>query len=689
MIDAFGDSPVECRRAVSPIMTTGGSPYRPRWDPVPYELRIGVAGHRHLDDPGGVTAAVKALLAQVMQVLDEASRDPFGPHGSPRSRTARFDRRVAEVLAGLTRPLAYVDARMPAVSVSPRRPESHQRTPVKLTAISSLARGADQIVARVICDVVREQPLERNRYLEAVLPMPQEIYEQDFTAPEELQEFRALLALDCGAANTHPEPTVCCPSFPSAPETGTLQLTRQDAYAAAGRHVVDTSEVLVAIWDPSRNGGPGGTEQIVREALERGRLVLWLNPSRLGDGAWLLEPAPAGDAAPRPVTSSADARVPPPAPRGCIVSPVPTRAKHLSPNCHRLAAYNRDNAVSMAALTVEWSRQSAALAEHARRGGLDDVVTRTLIERLLPRFVRADLLSRRYRSLRDAAGRIWPGSAALVVTVMAFQIVFLPSHYWLAWVELGVLMVGYASNRVSLHEAWHEKWLSDRRLAEGLRSAIFAALAARDADAGVTGASRGQALLPFYDPATAWYVASMKREVAKGRREFPRTFTLDDPVHRDAVKYMLKYAWILPQATHHRQRADQRHHESTSAARLRLGLFSAIVLVAIAHALGVGHHETESGDSFGRIDAWLGFVTIVLPAWAAAFHVMFSLDDRERLGKRSIGVARLLDGVAERLASAQTVEELRARVAEAERLMDLESTEWAESMVDRRPEFTV
>ena len=86
------------------------------------------------------------------------------------------------------------------------------------------------------------------------------------------------------------------------------------------------SELVVAIWDPSRENKLGGTGVTVAYAIERRRLVQWLNPSDLGAGPFILRAA-RGDG-----------------PGGWVKEAIPDRARLLSLNFHRLAAYNRDGA---------------------------------------------------------------------------------------------------------------------------------------------------------------------------------------------------------------------------------------------------------------------------------------------------------------------------------------------------------
>ncbi len=664
--------------------------------PIQYELRIGVTGHLELDNPQEVERAVRALLSHIVAVLEGASAEPFGRYGRPRSRINRFDRVLTECLGALTHVVAPVfdvltnivtapvrarlslrPPRWPRVPVSPRRPGPGHQTPLKLTVISSLAKGADQIVARVVCGLVRN-PAQRNRYLEAVLPFPVRLYEEDFADPQDLAAFRDLLKLDQGRFNTHPEPTVIFPTFPACPDPDdpTCTLSRDRAYLEAGRHVVHSSEIVVAVWEPAREEKPGGTGATVRHALAEGRTVLWLNPADLAAGPFLLERAP---------DTSADDDIQAKAPRGCRLRRVPSRAKEVSVNFHRLAAYNRDGAIDGKRLRAELSAATTRLAGTAQECELPQAAAQALVDVLLPHVVRADHLGQRYRELRDFAARLWPAAAAFVVSLMAFQIIFLPAHYWLAFIELVVLLVGYVSYRVSVYDEWHQKWLHDRRLAEGLRGALYASLV-RSFEEPAPGHIQNP--LPFYSPENAWFVATLKRVLAKERSRFADSLDLDNAGQRRAVATFLREAWVCDQAAYHARQAVEKTRVVEWSKRLRLAMIVALVLVAALHAVGAGHGSSDGPSPFLRFDLWVACATVALPAWAAAFHVMLSLDDHERLAERSAHMAPLLRTLAGDLTRVENADQLLACVDEAERILDLESAEWAESLVDRKPEFT-
>ncbi len=123
----------------------------------------------------------------------------------------------------------------------------------RLIVLSPLAEGADRLVA--------ERVLARpGAELEAVLPMRESDYEADFANESSKAEFRSLLAR---AKTVHRLPPL---------------ENREEAYAAAGRLVVDRCDILIAIWDGRLAEGPGGTAEIVAYARSRSRRILIVKP---------------------------------------------------------------------------------------------------------------------------------------------------------------------------------------------------------------------------------------------------------------------------------------------------------------------------------------------------------------------------------------------------------------------------
>lgn len=129
----------------------------------------------------------------------------------------------------------------------------------QLTLLSPLAEGADRIAAHEILRLP-------NGILHAILPLPIDDYETDFPTPESRAEFRQLLAAATDIKILPPQPT------------------RAEAYLAVGCHVVDSCDILLAVWDGKPARGLGGTAEVVTYAREQGKPLILIDsndPSRI------------------------------------------------------------------------------------------------------------------------------------------------------------------------------------------------------------------------------------------------------------------------------------------------------------------------------------------------------------------------------------------------------------------------
>lgn len=173
----------------------------------PARLVVGVTGHRRLADRDRVAAEIDAVLDRITSL----------PRGEWALRETEGSRSRSTPQAAL-----------------------------RLVALSPLAEGADRLVAERV--LARE-----GAELEAVLPMDEADYERDFADDASRSEFRSLLAR---AEAIHRLPA---------------STNREEAYAAAGRFVVDRCDVLIAIWNGRLANGHGGTADIVAYARSRSR----------------------------------------------------------------------------------------------------------------------------------------------------------------------------------------------------------------------------------------------------------------------------------------------------------------------------------------------------------------------------------------------------------------------------------
>ena len=128
---------------------------------------------------------------------------------------------------------------------------SYPNTPI--TLISSLAEGADRLVAKMA--------LECGHEVIAPLPFPAEEYERDF--PESVAEFRELLQ-KVPASNVLTLPLV---------EGNTSLSIRQDSasrdrqYAGVAAYLASKSHVVLALWDGKYGAKTGGTSEVVKFML--------------------------------------------------------------------------------------------------------------------------------------------------------------------------------------------------------------------------------------------------------------------------------------------------------------------------------------------------------------------------------------------------------------------------------------
>lgn len=116
--------------------------------------------------------------------------------------------------------------------------------------LTSLAIGADQLFAETLRDM-------NIRYVAIV---PCDDYEQTFTSSDDLERYNRLLQ--------------------NAFETVNLPFTHPSelAFYEAGKQIVNTSDMVMALWNGQPAKGLGGTGDIVQYALSIKRRVLHINP---------------------------------------------------------------------------------------------------------------------------------------------------------------------------------------------------------------------------------------------------------------------------------------------------------------------------------------------------------------------------------------------------------------------------
>jgi len=143
---------------------------------------------------------------------------------------------------GITGHSALTEVSLPLIAEGLREVLAGQE---KLVGVTCLAKGADQIFARVT--------LELGGTIEVAIPS--EDYRERKVKPADRPEFDALLK--------------------EADVVSVMPFTRagRDAYMAASEYVLSTVDELVAVWDGGPSSGYGGTSDVVEAAHKRGMRV--------------------------------------------------------------------------------------------------------------------------------------------------------------------------------------------------------------------------------------------------------------------------------------------------------------------------------------------------------------------------------------------------------------------------------
>ena len=427
---------------------------------LPYDLRIGITGHRDLAEPAAVKDGVRRLLGKIR--------------------------------AGL-KPTAEI--------------------PLTWTVVSPLATGADQVVAEEILAL-------NDARLEVVTPFALDEYRHDFGTGESLASFERLLAR---AGIVH--------------ELQGERANQNDAYLRVGKQVVDTCELMIAVWNGKPAEDTGGTGDIVEYAVSRGRKVIWLSTTDVGSDATLLI---------RDGT------------RGIGKRRFPDTADQLSPGF----VQQREFVTS----SIPPDRLQEAIGQALRQfGGLVGV------NDLVRQFARADAFAQTYQRRHRRSMNAVIYLAAVAISIAVAQVTFFPDQHWLSFVEALAMVGVFAAWMISRRQGWHRSWLQNRYLAERLRATVFLELLDR-AD---TRSENDP--LPYYPGPSQWIKWFCGRLGASLSQSSP-------PLDRHDVLSQ----WLDDQRAFHSKTADETEGRVRRRHELGFALFALTLVMALLHAFGVG-----------------------------------------------------------------------------------------------------
>jgi hypothetical protein len=494
--------------------------------------------------------------------------------------------------------------------------------PVRPRVVSSLAAGADQMVAETGWDL--------GFTLHCPLPFERAQYAASFHDIEHEAEegYRRLL-----------DRAECVLEL-----DGDYDHVPELAYQAAGRIVLTYSDLLIVIWDGQRERGAGGTAQIAREAHGRQIPVVWINPTRENEVGWYTETD--GHAVCRPIrelSSVADAQSLADVIQGAYRAPRPAASeqddkRELSPE-KSLQAYFREHRVKVRPRVVEWlSHLWKAFYGHFSPPPGSSAYPPPAGP-AVEHYQAADELAQFYGNVYRSSCLVnyLLGAAAVLLAMLGplLQQFFSQGDPWrgrvltvCAVLELLSLAVIYLNFHLAARQRWHHRFTDYRMLAEQLRHLEFVM------PLGLVPSARAFG----HDPDrpdehwTTWHVRNLIRQIGV----LPGN--LNDDKYRGAIEAAIRDRWIKEQRDYHHSNAKRCKILEHKLHRFAIVLFFVTVAACLGHLAPIGEHAL-----------WVPLLTLlaaVCPAWAGAAHAIAQYAELRRLRRRSKAMECELAGIA-------------------------------------------
>jgi FtsH-binding integral membrane protein len=283
----------------------------------------------------------------------------------------------------------------------------------------------------------------------------------------------------------------------------------------------------------------------------------------------------------------------------------------------------------------------------------------------MPHFARADQLAIYFQARHLRASRRMYWLAASAVTVVIIQTLFFPNYSFLVIFEIAALLSILGLLYWNRRQAWHEKWINDRFLAEALRIRTFAALAGRETR---LRSDPGESFVFYRGPQT-WLL-----DVPDRLERAARTHMMGVRC-ADVLRGVLLDAWIKDQQKYQAKTAAKNEHLEHVYHQRGLALFAITLVAAGLHLFDIGHPENNHGSPWHFANVWI-VLAIALPAWGASLQAIKERMEFRRIAARASRMASVLEVVALRFEEADSPDDLAQAVAAARSAMAAENYEW-------------
>lgn len=514
--------------------------------------------------------------------------------------------------------------------------------PPVFRAVSPLAEGADRLFAQAALDLGFE--------LCCPMPFAQAEFEHDFAPPVALEDnsierFRGLLA--------RAEQEMRLTKF----ELDGNRADRGAAYGAAGRVVLNQSDLLIVVWDGQSLGKSGGTEETFAEARRRGIPVALIDAR--APHAWQVLSAES----PSAETPGLSRVV-----QEALALPTPPRAG--GPQVTLDDYYAERKPRFNPALLWRWFRDLLAAGKWSFAGFRpadfetsvepewprdESTAVSRLVDRLRPFYAWPDKLAVVYSDAYRSAFILCYllAAAAVGLALLPLAATWLgarhhPGAVACSIAELILILLILAVVLGGRWRRWHERWIDYRLAAELIRHLRLMA---------PLGGGRPFPQIPAHlatygNPATtwaAWYVRAVERDLGLPSADLSSAYLRQSLAHLDEM--------LAGQISYHQLNSGRCHKLERRLHKIGLWLLG-LTLLACALHLVPGH---VGGMALPRGLPWLlSFLCGFLPALGAALAGISNQGEFRRIAKRS---AAMVEHLQQLRGSAAELEEQLGRPA--------------------------
>lgn len=516
--------------------------------PIPFRIKIGVTGHRNnLPATDKLKEKIRSVIGFKEWNADKAIK--------PDSIFSLFDENSVTML------------------------RKAKNTPVTFSILTALAEGADRIVAETILEI-------ENSTIEAILPLIDEDYKNDFKSEESKKEFEWLLKLDYHPLRLRSRRLVDQYEQPEIPNR------RRQAYFNAGKYIVDHCDVMIAIWDGETPKQKGGTAEVINYANENNCPVIIIS-SKNPDNIVI------------PSQNKLNA--------GAI-------AQIDFFNNYKIGPENEKKYID--------NIYSEYFTKIPESNILNTELLNYLKTDLFPYYAKASTIAKKYQYQYKNSGLLTYWLSTLAVIILGFAVVF-KMYYQIAFIVdfillLTILIIISRAHKIRAHS----KWLENRFLVERIRVASYFFISGQEISE--------ISISPYKEQKNEsgqWMIFAFSEIWNRLNRQWNlmnNQQKVFQPFSVDLVKYVNK-SWVISQIEYHKSNRKSKKWWNNF---LELGgklIFFVAMISAFIHIV----IHWSGNENFLSIENPITVLTLSLPMVASAFEGVRRQQEYSRNVRRS------------------------------------------------------